>query len=158
MAARFPDRAHLTQVHETLVALAQALGAPLDLGRIAITPNTLGAHQLIRAALASGRQDAVVDAVMTAYFAEGRDIGDPEVLCDIGEAHGLSRMTVLEALCDEAGARSVAVAHATASDAGITGVPFAIFDGLMSVAGAQSPERYGLALSKAASKRAVCGD
>ena len=152
MAMKFPDPSRIAGVHETLKAMADELEAPLDLRRIAITPNTLGAHQLIRLARAHGVQDAVVDALMTSYFAEGRDIGDPETLCDIGEVHGLPRMTVLQALADESAATSIANEHATAADAGVTGVPFAIFDGRMSVAGAQSPERYALAIRKAAAK------
>ena len=80
MAKKFPDRSRINGVHETLKALAAELDTPLDLARIAITPNTLGAHQLIRLARALGKQDAIVDTLMTSYFAGGRDIGDPEVL------------------------------------------------------------------------------
>jgi predicted DsbA family dithiol-disulfide isomerase len=138
--------------------MARELNAPLDLSRIAVTPNTLGAHQLIRLAHSLGRQDKVVDAVMTAYFAEGRDIGDPDTLCDIGEVYGLSRINILETLADSSGANAVAAEYATAAEAGITGVPFAIFNGRMSVAGAQSPERYALGLRKAASKAMAGGD
>ena len=158
MAKKFPDASRLNGVHETLKALAEELDAPIDLARIAVTPNTLGAHQLIRFAHAYGRQDAVVDALMTSYFAEGFDIGDPDVLCDIAEAEGLDRMAALQALADGVGAEAVASAYATAAEAGITGVPFAIFNGAMSVAGAQSPERYALAIRKAASKAVAGGD
>ncbi len=158
MAAKFPDISRLAGVHETLKAMANELHAPLDLTKITLTPNTVGAHQLIRLARTMGQQDAIVDAVMTAYFAEGRNIGDAEVLCDIGEASGLSRMNVLEALADEGMANAIASEHATAAEAGITGVPFAILNGQMSVAGAQSPERYALGIRKAASKAMVGGD
>lgn len=158
MARKFPDPSRLTGVHATLSALAQELGAPLDLGKIAVTPNTLGAHQLIRLAYACDRQDAVVEALMTAYFAKGWDIGDPDVLCAVGDAVGIERMTVLEALADPSSAEAILTEHATAADAGVTGVPFAIFNGRMSVAGAQSPERYALAITKAASKAAFGGD
>ena len=158
MAKKYPDRSRTDGVYETLKALAAELNAPLDLARIAITPNTLGAHQLIRLARALGKQDAVVDAVMTSYFAEGRDIGDPDVLGDIAEAAGIDRMTALQALAEASGAQAIASEYETAAEAGVTGVPFAIFNGSMSVAGAQSPERYALAIRKAASKAAVGGD
>ena len=158
MAAKFPDRSRLDGVHETLKAMASELGAPMDLARIAVTPNTLGAHQLIRLALSMGRQDQVVDAVMLGYFAQGKDIGDPDVLCDIGEAAGIDRMTALQALADASGAQAIANEYGTAAEAGVTGVPFAIFNGAMSVAGAQSPERYALAIRKAASRAMVGGD
>lgn len=53
------------------------------------TPNTLASHRLIRLAGDEGRQEAVVEGLFTAYFVDGRDIGDAEVLTDIAGAAGL---------------------------------------------------------------------
>ena len=46
------------------------------------TPNTLNAHRLIWFAQREGVQDAVVEGLFKAYFTEGRDVGDLEVLAD----------------------------------------------------------------------------
>lgn len=154
MAARYPDPGRMAGVATSLKAMADELGAPLALDRIAITPNTSAAHRLIRWARDIGRQDETIDALFTAYFAEGRDIGDPNVLADIGEAVGLPRLLVLGRLADGTDAETVAAEHRTAKAAGVTGVPYVIFEGRFGVIGAQSPERYLKAIDKLAASEA----
>ncbi|GJD62134.1 hypothetical protein MPEAHAMD_2283 [Methylobacterium frigidaeris] len=48
--------------------------------RMTRTPSTRRAHMLIAAASQHRRADPVVDALFHAYFEEGWDVGDPEVL------------------------------------------------------------------------------
>src|SRR6266446_6393811 len=62
------------------------------------TPNTLDAHHLIRLAGQQGKQHDVVEGLFAAYFNEGRDIGDPTVLADIGASAGLDRARILAML------------------------------------------------------------
>ena len=52
------------------------------------TPNTLDAHRLIWLAGREGVQDAVMEAVFVAYFTQGRDIGDHDVLADCAALGG----------------------------------------------------------------------
>ena len=52
--------------------------------RIEKTPNTLASHVLIKLAGEHGVHNAVVDALFRAYFVEGDDIGDPNVLAALG--------------------------------------------------------------------------
>lgn len=148
LAAKYPDRERTAGVGAALRALADELGAPLAMERITITPNTAAAHRLIRWAEGVGTQAAAVDALFAAYFVEGRDIGDPDTLADIGATVGLGRLDVLGRLSEGVDIDTVAVEHQTAVEAGVTGVPFVVFSGRFGVMGAQSPERYLKAIDK----------
>ncbi len=158
MSAKFPDQSRLDDAQANIKAMGAELGIEMDLGRIAVSPNTLAAHRVIRWAGAAGLQEEVLNALMAAYFREGRDIGDPGVLADIAEEAGMDRAAVLNRLSGPDDIVALTNEYQTAAEAGVTGVPFAIFNGQMAVSGAQSPERYLLALSKAASKARASGD
>jgi predicted DsbA family dithiol-disulfide isomerase len=67
------------------------------------TPNTLNAHRLIWLAGQQGKQHDVVEGLFAAYFNEGRDIGDPIVLADIGASAGLDRARILAMLASDEG-------------------------------------------------------
>ena len=65
-------------------ALGREDGVAFAFNRIQRTPNTRRAHMLIAHATEEGFGEAVVEALFRAYFEEARDIGDPEVLAEIG--------------------------------------------------------------------------
>ena len=61
---------------------------------MAKTPNTVASHALIRLAHETGgatMQDRVVEALFSAYFTQGLDVGDPAVLADLAEGAGIER-------------------------------------------------------------------
>lgn len=64
-----------------------------------------------------------------AFFAEGRNTSDPEVLCDMAAAHGLSRTAALAAIDGETGRARLATAINDAVTDGVCGSPFFIIDG-----------------------------
>src|ERR1700732_2888355 len=66
-----------------LTAAGRDEDIPFAFDKIIRTPNTLDAHRLIWLAEREGVQDAVVEAVFRAYFAEGRDISRTAVLLDV---------------------------------------------------------------------------
>lgn len=104
------------------------------------TPNTVKSHRLIRFAGAEGRQNEVMEAVFEAYFFDGRDIGEDEVLLDIASDCGLDSEVVREFLADNHMTAEVLAEDMAARKAGINGVPCFIFNGRNVLAGAQPPE------------------
>jgi predicted DsbA family dithiol-disulfide isomerase len=107
---------------------------------MARTPNTLASHVLIRFAHTVGGaalQERVVEAVFAAYFTQGRDVGDPEVLAEIGEQAGLDRNRVLALLSDPASAAAVVDDEQLARNLGLTGVPSFVLEGHYLFSGAQ---------------------
>ena len=141
MARKFPDAQRLVQVHDHLVEAGAEEDIVFRFDRIALSPNTLAAHRLVHWSQAQGVQDAVLDALFDGYFTQGLDIGAPEVLADIAAGAGMDGLDVLNRLAQGADAETVASDHKMAREAGVTGVPFIIFDQQFSVIGAETPAK-----------------
>ncbi|MBO9709571.1 MAG: DsbA family oxidoreductase [Caulobacter sp.] len=149
MAGKFKDALKLKAVHTALVEAGAEEGIVFDFDAIAVSPNTSAAHRLIRWAHGQGAQDAVVEGLFAAFFTQGRDIGDPRVLADVGAAAGMDPVLILQLLSDGADKEVIAREHAMAVQGGVTGVPFTIFGGRLAVVGAESPENIAEAIDKA---------
>jgi predicted DsbA family dithiol-disulfide isomerase len=148
-AAKFPDPERREAGAKVLNAAAAEDGITWNLADIPVSPNTNAAHRLIRWAQGEGLQGPVLEGVLAAYFTELRDIGDPVVLADIGEKAGMDRMRLLQAFSEGVDKEAVAREHFQAHQAGVSGVPFMIFDGKIAVSGAEPAERLVKAIDKA---------
>ena len=113
------------------------------------TPNTFNAHRLIWFAQREGAQDAVVDALFKAYFTEGRDVGDLEVLDDLASTAGLDRGRTAAFLAGDEGAQQVRLEESKAISKGISGVPTFILDGEELFSGAHKPDLIAAHLAQA---------
>src|SRR3984893_13588510 len=94
------------------------------------TPNTIDAHRLVRLAGQQGKQDVVVEGLFAAYFNEGRDIGDPAVLADIGASAGLDRARILAMLASDEGQAEVRSELQRALNLRVSGVPTVLVGGV----------------------------
>jgi predicted DsbA family dithiol-disulfide isomerase len=97
------------------------------------------AHRLVWLTPEEARS-AVVDGLQHAYFNEGKNVADRETLADVAAAAGLDREVMLARLQSGEGSTETAEAIETAYRAGVTGVPFFIFDNRYALSGAQPPE------------------
>lgn len=113
------------------------------------TPNTLNAHRLIWFAQHEGVQDTVVEVLFKAYFTEGRDVGDLEVLADLGTPAGLDRAKTAAFLASDAGAEEVRQEERMAVSKGISAVPTFILGGAELLSGARKPEVIAAHLTEA---------
>jgi predicted DsbA family dithiol-disulfide isomerase len=145
-----PERARA--IIDNVSARAAEVGIEFDMER-ARRANTLLAHRLIWFA---GRPDtgveqaAMKERLLQAYFTDGLDIGDPEVLADCAADVGIDRPTALEFLASDRGRAEVAAELDEARDEGITAVPTYVFRGQWAVPGAQEPETFAQVLRKMA--------
>ncbi len=112
-------------------------------------------HRLLHLALAQGRQEALLDALYAANFADAEPLfGDAERLVAVAVGAGLDEQAVRRTLADpDAYAADVRRDEAQATELGITGVPFFVVDGRYAVSGAQPPEVFAEALRRAAADR-----
>lgn len=149
MNGKFPNRAQLDAAHARLTSMGAEVGANFDFDAISRAPNTLDAHRLIRWAAEAGLQDAVVERLFKAYFEQGLDIGDADVLARLGGESGLDGKALREKLAsdEDRGATEEEIAHWRR--AGVSGVPFFIFDGRLAVSGAQATETFVAAIKQA---------
>jgi predicted DsbA family dithiol-disulfide isomerase len=121
---------------------AEATGLTIDFDRMARTPSTLDAHRLIHWAGIEGRQTPVVSSLFKAYFSEGRDIGDPDVLADIGAASGMERDLVARLLASDADAADIRARDTDARQKGVNAVPTFVVASRHVVPGAQPVELW----------------
>ncbi|KXO97913.1 DsbA family oxidoreductase [Tsukamurella pseudospumae] len=132
-----------------LGAQAQELGLAYQVeGRDA--GNSFDMHRLLHWALDLGRQEALLDALYRANFAESEPaFGSRDRLVEIAESAGFDGAAARAVLEDEtAYADAVRADEEAASRIGIGGVPFFVFDGKYAVSGAQPPAVFTDALDK----------
>jgi predicted DsbA family dithiol-disulfide isomerase len=142
------------QRSQALDAQVAAAGRPDGLvfnhDRMERTPNTIDAHRLIRLAGQEGKQTEIVEGLFAAYFNEGRDIGDPAVLADIGTSAGLDHTRIVAMLASDEGLEEVRSELQRAQDLGVSGVPTVLVDGVPLFSGAIRAELMEAELRKAA--------
>jgi len=140
-AAKFGS-AGVKERQQAVVGIGRTVGIDFAFDRIARQPNTLDAHRLIRHALNRGRGDAMVEALFTAHFLKGRDIGDRTVLTQVAGETGLDPREAGALLESESETATILGEEQEARRIGISGVPCYIFDRQYAVAGAQEPEFF----------------
>ncbi|MFJ4657467.1 DsbA family oxidoreductase [Nocardia sp. NPDC088792] len=113
-------------------------------------------HRLLHYALAQGRQEALLDALYAANFAEDAPLfGDTERLVRVAVGAGFDETDVRAVLDDpEAYADAVRADEAEAARLGARGVPFFVLDRKYGVSGAQPAEVFAQALQQAWSDQA----
>lgn len=110
---------------------------------------THDAHRLLHLALEVGRQPALKEALMHAYFGEARNVADHGVLRKLAVSVGLDATRVDEVLASDEYADAVAADIAQAAAYGATGVPFYVVAGKYGISGAQPTETFAQALRQA---------
>ncbi|NDV00883.1 DsbA family oxidoreductase [Pseudoroseicyclus tamaricis] len=121
---------------------AAKAGVSLNHDKITRIPNTLDAHRLIHWATLEGRATPVVSGLFTAYWQDGRDIGDAEVLADIGAEWGMDREMILRLIASGADEAEIRDLDVQARGMGVTAVPTFIVAERHVVPGAQPPDLW----------------
>lgn len=132
--------------HVTEAAQGEGLNFKFD---DVVVANSFTAHQLLHLAKSRGLGDAVKEALLSAHFEHGMDIGNREALVAIGTEAGLTAADINEALDSEKYADSVRNDIAEGRAIGVQGVPFFVIDRKYGISGAQPAEVFGQALEQA---------
>lgn len=125
---------------------------------MARTPNTRLSHRLIWLAGevgGPGAQDRVVEGLFDGYFTQGRDIGDRQILAEIGFSTGLPVDAVTNVLDGVDGIEEVLNHEMWATRAGLNGVPSVILGEYFLFSGAQRVPLVVDAIRKALVAQAV---
>ncbi|MAK60418.1 MAG: disulfide bond formation protein DsbA [Ponticaulis sp.] len=141
-----------TQMREALEQYGAEDGIPFDFAGMTIRPNTLNAHRLLKWAQGQNKAHQLKNNLFHAYFAEHRDIGDAEVLADLGYEAGMDRDLLLDLLKGEADLAAVKQEEASIRQLGINGVPTFIANRKIAAQGAESVENLANFLRQAASE------
>jgi predicted DsbA family dithiol-disulfide isomerase len=140
-------RAHLTE-------LGAELGFAFNFSDDSRIWNTFQAHQLIDWAEGQGRAHDMKLALLTAYFTQGRNVDDLDVLVDVAGGIGLDADQARQALDSGSQADQVRGKQRFWTQQGITGVPAMVFLRQHLVTGAQGTENYARILQHLAAEAA----
>jgi len=146
------ERAAQIVEHVSSVAAGEGLSFNMD---IALRANTLLAHRLLFLAEGTGQQYAMKERLLQAYFCDGLDIGDPDVLADCAAEVGMPRDAVSAFLASDDGVAEVRKMLQAAADAEITAVPTFVLDGRWAVPGAQDAETFVNVIRRLLQRRAA---
>jgi predicted DsbA family dithiol-disulfide isomerase len=113
--------------------------------------NTFDAHRLLHWAAPSGHQRALKHALLKAYFQEGKDPSDHEVLADCAAEVGLDRAAARAILASDAHADAVRERQQFYHAHGIHSVPAVIINERHLISGGQPSEVFEAALRQLAS-------
>jgi predicted DsbA family dithiol-disulfide isomerase len=145
-----PERAQEIIDHVTSVAAESGLEFRMDR---ALRANTLLAHRVLWLAESTGQQVALKERLLQAYFIDGLDIGDPDVLAICAAEVGLDHDRVRTFLDSDEGLAEVREELRSATEMEITAVPTFVFDGKWMVPGAQDPDTFVQVLRRVVAKR-----
>ena len=127
-----------------VTAVAAGEGLAYDFDR-ALAVNTFAAHRLVHVARKEGGAELterVLEALFSAHFEHGADLGDDETLVRLVAGAGLDAETARAALAGDEGAAAVRADEEEARALGVTGVPFFVVDRRVAVSGAQPSEVF----------------
>lgn len=147
LEGKFGGKDGAIKAYAPVVQNAEQAGLQINLEAIQRTPNTVNAHRLIHWAGLEDLQTSAVDALFYAYFVEGRDIGDMEVLSDISDAIGMDAAIVRKLLQSDADLNETRERDAHSRKMGVSSVPTFIVARQHAVPGAQPPELWDKVIS-----------
>lgn len=140
----------MRQQNRRLVDLGAEAGLTYKMDKLRES-NSFNAHRLIKAAAAAGGlelQAKVKNRFMQGYFGEEEVTGRAEVLRRLAVDAGMAEVLVARVLESDEYTTEVNEDIRTASEYGISGVPFFLFEGKWAVSGAQSVETFKAALNE----------
>ena len=142
LSEKFGGSERAKQIYANIVDAGREEDIPFDFEAIAVSPNTLDAHRVIRwaASEAPGVQDRLVDLLFKAFFIDGKNIGDNAILLDAAEQAGMDRAITEGLLAGQADCLEVEQEIEIARKMGVTGVPCFILENKYAVMGAQSAD------------------
>ena len=142
------SRAQVSQMFDQVTSIAADEGLRYDFGSVVVA-NSFAGHELLHLAKARGVGDEVKEALLSAHFEHGEDIGDREVLVRIGTQAGLDADEIARDLATHTWRDAVVADITAANSLGIRGVPFFVLDDKYGVSGAQPTELFTQALEQA---------
>ena len=150
LTRRFGNPDNVAPVLQHLAAEGKTAGIEFRFDKLRHVPNTLPIHQLMQLAETRGiDQSALAEDLMSAFFEEGRNIGDERELVAIAGPHGLVARDVAKAIENERLRQLVLTRAGQVRSSGMTGVPGFLLNRRLLVMGAQDTDTIINAFNRA---------
>jgi len=144
--------AQIQQNQEAIRERGASLGFTFNMDKRTRIVNTFDAHRLLHWAALEGRQAELKQALLAAYFTDGRDVSSHDVLVDVAAAVGLDATEARRVLDENRYAQDVRAEEQFYQSQGIRAVPSVIINERYLVQGGQPPELFEQALRQAAAE------
>jgi predicted DsbA family dithiol-disulfide isomerase len=142
----------LARNQENIRARGAELGFTFGMDKRSRIYNTFDAHRLLHWAQLEGRQHELKRALFAAYFTEGRNPSDREVLIDVATQVGLDSQRAREVVESDLYADDVRERERFNGEHGIQAVPSVIINDKYLIQGGQPVEVFEQALRKIAAE------
>jgi predicted DsbA family dithiol-disulfide isomerase len=133
------------QMNYQVSQMAAAEGLEYHLAK-AVVANSFDAHQFVQFAKTKGKGDEAEEALFKAYFTDSKNISSHDLLVELTTEIGLDKEELKRALQQNEFADKVKQDIYEASQIGVTGVPFFVFNNKYAISGAQPSETFLQAL------------
>lgn len=142
----------IERTQESIRARGAELGFEFDMGKRSRIYNTFDAHRLLHWAQLEGRQHELKSALFAAYFSEGRNPSDHEVLIDVATRVGLDPVRAREVLASDLYVKEVGERAQFYRAQGIQAVPSLIINDKYLIQGGQPAAAFEQALRQIAAE------
>ncbi len=136
------------EITSNVVNMAVAQGLDFDFDK-AVVANTKNAHRLIHLAKSIGKGGEMKEALLKAYFTEGKNVDDAATLISLGKQVGLAEEEIKAMLESDSYEEAVDQDIYESRQLGVRGVPFFVLDRKYGISGAQPDEVFDQTLEKA---------
>ena len=141
--------------NQMVIDRGKAIGFQFDLEKRSHFYNTFDAHRLLLWAVVEGRQVALKNILLTAYFTDGQDPSHHPTLVRLAGEAGLCTNRAHEILATEQFAAEVRELEGFYLERGINSVPTMVLNGRQLVSGSQSVMEYEQVLRQMARESAT---
>ena len=131
----------LQQMFDYTRRMGEATGVNLDFEKVRLAVNTTVSHRLIELA-PSNLKSEVVEAIYKAYFEDGLNLGNIDVMVAIAKSCGMNSAELPQQLSDRNALDAIVTRSENARRLGINSVPFFIINNEVRVNGSQSKEAF----------------
>ena len=135
-------------MYDNMILQGQQENLEIKLDKIKKTPNTVKSHLLIDYAKLNKVENEVMDSIFESYFFKAKNIGDENVLLEIGKKHDLDIKGLEKFITQKQNLQKIDKLDTIAKQMGISGVPFYIFNDKISISGAETVENLTKAINK----------
>tara|TARA_B110000971_G_scaffold33147_1_gene30781 strand:- start:596 stop:1216 length:621 start_codon:yes stop_codon:yes gene_type:complete len=135
---KFGSKDAAQPMYDSMTSEALKEDLKFNLDKIRVTPNTNLSHILTKLAFSKKIGHQVLSEIYNAYFSKGVDIGNADILIEIGKSQSMDENEIIDSFSSEEETNNINKNDNIARSKGINGVPFFEINNKTYVSGAQS--------------------
>ena len=128
--------------YDEITKIGESLNFNFNFSKTERIPNTFMAHRLLWKSEEYNLQTELSEALFTAYFTDGLDIGSKEILAEISESLGMNKNEILNFLDSSEGGQETAGLKMNFIEKSIGAVPTYFINDKYIIQGGQEPETF----------------